>query len=178
MHVSEGPGIIPEISSKANPQFKFSRDFLLNPGKNPVASQEPYGQISIKFCFNRVSVTLKSLDLVSHIMSVSRQCQLSNVSHENVTQIPNPFNTICKVWAITPHGARKQFGMGRLLPSHSFTITTLMHEFSSSSLRNPLQPLACLHARTAPPSPPASLLMLPHPCRSQSLCSRSALNPP
>ncbi|MBW0484113.1 hypothetical protein O181_023828 [Austropuccinia psidii MF-1] len=39
MHVSEGPGSTPEISSKANPQ-----DFLLNPGWNPVESQEPFGQ--------------------------------------------------------------------------------------------------------------------------------------
>ncbi|MBW0491937.1 hypothetical protein O181_031652 [Austropuccinia psidii MF-1] len=39
MHVSEGPGSIPEISSKANPQ-----DFLLNPGQNQVASQDPFGQ--------------------------------------------------------------------------------------------------------------------------------------
>ncbi|MBW0511929.1 hypothetical protein O181_051644 [Austropuccinia psidii MF-1] len=37
--VFEGPGSTPEISSKANPQ-----DFLLNPGWNPVASQEPFGQ--------------------------------------------------------------------------------------------------------------------------------------
>ncbi|MBW0466117.1 hypothetical protein O181_005832 [Austropuccinia psidii MF-1] len=39
MHVSEGPGSTPEISSKSNPQ-----DFLLTPGRNPVASQEPFGQ--------------------------------------------------------------------------------------------------------------------------------------
>ncbi|MBW0498487.1 hypothetical protein O181_038202 [Austropuccinia psidii MF-1] len=39
MHVSEGPGRTPEISSKANPQ-----DYLLNPGREPVVSQEPFGQ--------------------------------------------------------------------------------------------------------------------------------------
>ncbi|MBW0501183.1 hypothetical protein O181_040898 [Austropuccinia psidii MF-1] len=39
MHVSEGPGSTPEISSKANPQH-----FLLNHGWNPVVSQEPFGQ--------------------------------------------------------------------------------------------------------------------------------------
>ncbi|MBW0532337.1 hypothetical protein O181_072052, partial [Austropuccinia psidii MF-1] len=39
MHVSEGPGSTPEISSKANPQ-----DFLLNTGCNPAACQEPFGQ--------------------------------------------------------------------------------------------------------------------------------------
>ncbi|MBW0506205.1 hypothetical protein O181_045920 [Austropuccinia psidii MF-1] len=44
MHVSEGPGSTPEISSKANPQLKFPPDFLLNPGQNPVASQDPFGQ--------------------------------------------------------------------------------------------------------------------------------------
>ncbi|MBW0574046.1 hypothetical protein O181_113761 [Austropuccinia psidii MF-1] len=44
MHVSEGPGSTPEISSKADPQSKFPRDFLLNPGWNPVASQDPFGQ--------------------------------------------------------------------------------------------------------------------------------------
>ncbi|MBW0496434.1 hypothetical protein O181_036149 [Austropuccinia psidii MF-1] len=44
MHVSEGPGSTPEISSKANPQSKFPCEFLLNPGRNPVASQDPFGQ--------------------------------------------------------------------------------------------------------------------------------------
>ncbi|MBW0514617.1 hypothetical protein O181_054332 [Austropuccinia psidii MF-1] len=39
IHVSEGPGSTPEISSKANPQ-----DFLLNPGQNTVVSQEPFGK--------------------------------------------------------------------------------------------------------------------------------------
>ncbi|MBW0513680.1 hypothetical protein O181_053395 [Austropuccinia psidii MF-1] len=43
MHVSEEPGRTPEISSKANPQSKFPFDFLLNPGQNPVVSQEPFG---------------------------------------------------------------------------------------------------------------------------------------
>ncbi|MBW0564571.1 hypothetical protein O181_104286, partial [Austropuccinia psidii MF-1] len=44
MHVSEGPGSTPEISSKANPQSKFPCEFLLNPGQNPVTSQDPFGQ--------------------------------------------------------------------------------------------------------------------------------------
>ncbi|MBW0510075.1 hypothetical protein O181_049790 [Austropuccinia psidii MF-1] len=44
MHVSEGPGSTPEISSKANPQSTFPLEFLLNPGQNPVASQDPFGQ--------------------------------------------------------------------------------------------------------------------------------------
>ncbi|MBW0488937.1 hypothetical protein O181_028652 [Austropuccinia psidii MF-1] len=38
IHVFEQPGSTPKISSKPNPQ-----DFLLNPGQNPVASQEPFG---------------------------------------------------------------------------------------------------------------------------------------
>ncbi|MBW0463007.1 hypothetical protein O181_002722 [Austropuccinia psidii MF-1] len=44
MHVSEGPGSTPEISSKANPKSKFPCEFLLNPGWNPVVSQELFGQ--------------------------------------------------------------------------------------------------------------------------------------
>ncbi|MBW0496791.1 hypothetical protein O181_036506 [Austropuccinia psidii MF-1] len=40
MHVSEGPGSTPEISSKANPKY-----ILLNPGRNSVAFQEPFGKI-------------------------------------------------------------------------------------------------------------------------------------
>ncbi|MBW0551316.1 hypothetical protein O181_091031 [Austropuccinia psidii MF-1] len=44
MHVSEGPESTPQISSKANPQSKFPREFLLNPGRNPVTSQDPFGQ--------------------------------------------------------------------------------------------------------------------------------------
>ncbi|MBW0506475.1 hypothetical protein O181_046190 [Austropuccinia psidii MF-1] len=44
MHVSEGPGSTPEISSKANPQSKFPHEFLLNPVWNTVSSQDPFGQ--------------------------------------------------------------------------------------------------------------------------------------
>ncbi|MBW0474117.1 hypothetical protein O181_013832 [Austropuccinia psidii MF-1] len=44
MNVSEGPESTPEISSKANTQSKYPQDFLLNPGWNPVVSQEPFGQ--------------------------------------------------------------------------------------------------------------------------------------
>ncbi|MBW0572217.1 hypothetical protein O181_111932 [Austropuccinia psidii MF-1] len=44
MHVSKGPGSIPEISSKANLQLKFPHEFLLNPRKNSAASQDPFGQ--------------------------------------------------------------------------------------------------------------------------------------
>ncbi|MBW0567302.1 hypothetical protein O181_107017 [Austropuccinia psidii MF-1] len=44
MHVSEGPEGTPQISSNANPQSKFPCEFLLNPGWNPVSSQDPFGQ--------------------------------------------------------------------------------------------------------------------------------------
>ncbi|MBW0549180.1 hypothetical protein O181_088895 [Austropuccinia psidii MF-1] len=44
MHLSEGPGSTPEISSKANFQSKFPHELLLNPGWNPIASQEPFVQ--------------------------------------------------------------------------------------------------------------------------------------
>ncbi|MBW0576662.1 hypothetical protein O181_116377 [Austropuccinia psidii MF-1] len=44
MHVSEGPGSTPEISSKANRQLKFPCEFLLNPGWHPVTSQYSFGQ--------------------------------------------------------------------------------------------------------------------------------------
>ncbi|MBW0497182.1 hypothetical protein O181_036897 [Austropuccinia psidii MF-1] len=44
MHVSEGPEGTPQISSNANPQSKFPCEFLLNPGWNPVASQDPFGR--------------------------------------------------------------------------------------------------------------------------------------
>ncbi|MBW0518679.1 hypothetical protein O181_058394 [Austropuccinia psidii MF-1] len=44
MDVSEGTERTPQISSKANPQSKFPCEFLLNPGQNPVASQDPFGQ--------------------------------------------------------------------------------------------------------------------------------------
>ncbi|MBW0588059.1 hypothetical protein O181_127774 [Austropuccinia psidii MF-1] len=43
MHVCEKPGSTPAISSKAESQSKFPCDFLLNPGWNPVESQEPLG---------------------------------------------------------------------------------------------------------------------------------------
>ncbi|MBW0476273.1 hypothetical protein O181_015988 [Austropuccinia psidii MF-1] len=44
MDVSEGPESTPQISSKANCQYKFPREFLLDPGWNAVASQDPFGQ--------------------------------------------------------------------------------------------------------------------------------------
>ncbi|MBW0555309.1 hypothetical protein O181_095024 [Austropuccinia psidii MF-1] len=44
MHVSVGPEGTPQISSNANPQSKFPHEFLLNRGRNPVASQDPFGK--------------------------------------------------------------------------------------------------------------------------------------
>ncbi|MBW0584691.1 hypothetical protein O181_124406, partial [Austropuccinia psidii MF-1] len=44
IHVSEGPEGTPQISSNTNPQSKFPREFLLNPGQNPVATQDPFAQ--------------------------------------------------------------------------------------------------------------------------------------
>ncbi|MBW0479885.1 hypothetical protein O181_019600 [Austropuccinia psidii MF-1] len=54
MHLSEGPGSIPETSSKANPQSKYPQDFLLNPGQkekvtgrhHPYASKPRTGNAS------------------------------------------------------------------------------------------------------------------------------------
>ncbi|MBW0476677.1 hypothetical protein O181_016392 [Austropuccinia psidii MF-1] len=46
MHVFEGPGSTPGISSKANPQSKFPCDFLLNPGWNPVCPRSPLGKVN------------------------------------------------------------------------------------------------------------------------------------
>ncbi|MBW0544030.1 hypothetical protein O181_083745, partial [Austropuccinia psidii MF-1] len=42
--VFEGPGSTPEISSRPNPQSKFPCEFLLNCGRNAVASQDPFEQ--------------------------------------------------------------------------------------------------------------------------------------
>ncbi|MBW0564722.1 hypothetical protein O181_104437, partial [Austropuccinia psidii MF-1] len=44
MHVSEGPEGTPQISSDANPQSKFPCELLLNPGWNPVTSQDTFGR--------------------------------------------------------------------------------------------------------------------------------------
>ncbi|MBW0478775.1 hypothetical protein O181_018490, partial [Austropuccinia psidii MF-1] len=44
MDESEGQESTPQVSSKANPQSKFPGEFILNPGWNPVTSQDPFGQ--------------------------------------------------------------------------------------------------------------------------------------
>ncbi|MBW0471661.1 hypothetical protein O181_011376 [Austropuccinia psidii MF-1] len=83
----------------------------------------------------RVSVTLWSLDLVVHVTSASRQRQLS---HENVTQSPNPFQHYSQ-------------GSGNYIPwpkeAHAYA---------------PAPPSRC-DANTAPPSPPSPLFTLPPP---------------
>ncbi|MBW0591090.1 hypothetical protein O181_130805 [Austropuccinia psidii MF-1] len=43
------------------------------------------------------------------------------------------FHTICKIWVITPHGARQQFGM-----------LIFVHEKISAQLPDHLTPLPCL----------------------------------
>ncbi|MBW0476734.1 hypothetical protein O181_016449 [Austropuccinia psidii MF-1] len=86
------------------------------------------------------------LHQVGHITSVSRQCQLSNVSHENVTQRPNPFQHYSQCLG-------------------NFT------SLAFASQPNPPQRFACLCIRTdlqmrlrhCPPSPSSPLLTLPHP---------------
>ncbi|MBW0534271.1 hypothetical protein O181_073986 [Austropuccinia psidii MF-1] len=45
MNVSGVPGSTPEISSKANPQFKSPQYFLLNPGRNPRHPRNPLGKL-------------------------------------------------------------------------------------------------------------------------------------
>ncbi|MBW0587992.1 hypothetical protein O181_127707, partial [Austropuccinia psidii MF-1] len=44
IHVSERPGNTPEISLKANPQSKFTQDFILNPDWNLVVPRIPLGK--------------------------------------------------------------------------------------------------------------------------------------
>ncbi|MBW0593645.1 hypothetical protein O181_133360, partial [Austropuccinia psidii MF-1] len=44
-HVYQGPEGTPQISSNANPESKFPCEFLLNPGRHPVASQDPFGKM-------------------------------------------------------------------------------------------------------------------------------------
>ncbi|MBW0568258.1 hypothetical protein O181_107973 [Austropuccinia psidii MF-1] len=48
INVSERPGHTPEISLKANPQSKFTQDFLLNTGWNLVVPRIPLGKVNSK----------------------------------------------------------------------------------------------------------------------------------
>ncbi|MBW0585119.1 hypothetical protein O181_124834, partial [Austropuccinia psidii MF-1] len=76
-----------------------------------------------------------SLDLVGHVTSASRQYPLS---HENVTQSPNPFQHYSQC-------------------SGNFT------SLAWASPPNAPQRFACLRACTTPPSPSSPLLTLSHP---------------
>ncbi|MBW0518532.1 hypothetical protein O181_058247 [Austropuccinia psidii MF-1] len=99
---------------------------------------------------------LLAIDFTSH--HVSRQRQLSHVSHENVTQSPNPFQ-------------------------HYSQCLGHFTSLASTSPPNPPQCFACLRARTALQMrlrhyPPISVLTTPYaftPLPLPSLCSRGAL---
>ncbi|MBW0486312.1 hypothetical protein O181_026027 [Austropuccinia psidii MF-1] len=122
------------------------------------------------------------VSLYSHVTSASRQLQLSHVSHENVTQSPNPFQhysqclgnyiSWCYPAVLHAHICAQEDFCPTAWSSHPFTMPTLMLELDSASHPNPLQCLAFLRARTPlqmrlqnyPPSLPSPLLTLPHPC--------------
>ncbi|MBW0532794.1 hypothetical protein O181_072509 [Austropuccinia psidii MF-1] len=95
---------------------------------------------------------------LGHITSASRQRQLSHVSHENVTQSPNPFQHYSQCLG-------------------NFT------SLASASPPNPPRCFACLQARTALQMrlrhcPPISVLTTPYaftPLPLPSLCSHDAL---
>ncbi|MBW0490160.1 hypothetical protein O181_029875 [Austropuccinia psidii MF-1] len=85
MHVSEVPGSTPEISSKANTQSKFLCDFLLNPGWNPVASQEPFGQ-SKQPNLNIPSGSQIHVGHESHVDGGKQKRQLKNVTQSGLLE--------------------------------------------------------------------------------------------
>ncbi|MBW0535592.1 hypothetical protein O181_075307 [Austropuccinia psidii MF-1] len=95
--------------------------------------------------------------IVGHVTSVSRQSQLSHVSHENVTQIPKPFQ-------------------------HYLQFLGTFTSLASTSPPNLPQHFACLRACTAlqmrlQHCPPISVLTTPYaftPPPLPSLCSRGA----
>ncbi|MBW0500681.1 hypothetical protein O181_040396 [Austropuccinia psidii MF-1] len=94
----------------------------------------------------RANLASISLDLVGHVTSASRQRQSSHVSHENVTQSPNPFQ-------------------------HCLQCLVNFTSLACASPPNPPQRFACLRARTplrmrlqhCPPSLSSALLTLSHP---------------
>ncbi|MBW0574594.1 hypothetical protein O181_114309 [Austropuccinia psidii MF-1] len=104
----------------------------------------------------RISPQLLAIDFTSH--RASRQRQLSHVSHENVTQSPNPFQHYLQC-------------------SGNFT------SLACASPPNPPRCFACLRARTALQMrlrhcPPISVLTTPYaftPPPLPSLCSHGAL---
>ncbi|MBW0484664.1 hypothetical protein O181_024379 [Austropuccinia psidii MF-1] len=90
MHVSEGPGSTPEISSKANPQSKFPSDFLLNPGLNPVVSQDPFEKsehptLNIP-SGSQVHVGCEKIEV--KLTSSENKANIKHMSHSGLT--PNP----------------------------------------------------------------------------------------
>ncbi|MBW0537780.1 hypothetical protein O181_077495 [Austropuccinia psidii MF-1] len=101
-------------------------------------------------CGGRILRQSSAIDFTSHrlghVTSLSRQRQSSHVSHENVTQSPNPFQHYSQCLG-------------------NFT------SLASASPPNPPQRFACLRAGTAlqmrlqhcPPSPSSPLLTLSHP---------------
>ncbi|MBW0520609.1 hypothetical protein O181_060324 [Austropuccinia psidii MF-1] len=86
------------------------------------------------------------------------------------------FNTICKVREITPHGARQQFGMRRLLP-HRLIIEPLYHSYSHTCIgfRIPAQYSLTLSMLTCPHRPPNVTPTLPP---ISTLTTPYAITPP
>ncbi|MBW0478806.1 hypothetical protein O181_018521 [Austropuccinia psidii MF-1] len=78
MCVSEGPATTPEITPMANPQSKYPRDLLLNPGWIPVESQEPFGETKEPSC----NISSGSQAQVGHENPVDRGRQ--KITLENV----------------------------------------------------------------------------------------------
>ncbi|MBW0587428.1 hypothetical protein O181_127143 [Austropuccinia psidii MF-1] len=108
------------------------------------------------FSPGQISRQLLAIDFMLH--RASRQRQSSHVSHENVTQSPNPFQHYSQCWG-------------------NFT------SLASTSPPNPPRRFACLRARTAlhmrlRHCPPISVLTTPYaftPLPLPYLCSRGAL---
>ncbi|MBW0527236.1 hypothetical protein O181_066951 [Austropuccinia psidii MF-1] len=111
------------------------------------------------------------------IKKTSRQNQSSNV-----TQSPNPFNTMRKVWVITPHGARQQCDSDTAPPSPPSSLLTHPHPccyfgtpnppYDFSYPPNPLGQLQFLSSRCPPDMPPTLLAHQPNPqCHLPSLQS-------
>ncbi|MBW0467235.1 hypothetical protein O181_006950 [Austropuccinia psidii MF-1] len=86
MHVSEGPGSKPELSSKANTQSKFPCDFLLNPRWNPVTSQEAFGPIN-----SQPSIFHQDLRCMWAMKSDELYASLPLFHKEKVTRCHNPY---------------------------------------------------------------------------------------
>ncbi|MBW0550000.1 hypothetical protein O181_089715 [Austropuccinia psidii MF-1] len=97
----------------------------------------------------RANLVSISLDLVGHVTSASRQRQLSHVSHENVTQSPNPFQ----------HYSQR-LGNFTSLASASLTLGMLkrLHRPPDETLTlPPISVLTTPYAFTPPPLPSLGL---------------------